>query len=143
MKLLRGWFTRHPTKHPPTHDDVLGTVSWSVEAEAWVAAVPTPGVELHLAGETAPHPALVTHARELVANISALHKAFEALLAREVSSFPPSYTSEILALEIETIDFPWPERPTSAMIWLRGGDDYRMWRCDYDAGSLRNLGFDD
>jgi hypothetical protein len=53
------------------------------------------------------------------------------------------FAGEIRQLKIEHISLFWPKRHNDGMIYFRGPDKYRVWRCDYVDRKPKGLGFDD
>ena len=53
------------------------------------------------------------------------------------------FVEEISRLEIEDVSLWRASTPASGMIYFKGPDQFRLWRCDYVEGKPRGLGFDD
>ena len=124
-------------------DEVLGSVVWDPEEEAWVTCVPQPPFRILLAGEGRPDPRLVSHARDIFSSPDKLTTAVTLVLASAAKDLPIAST-EILGLSVESVALMWPDRPDDGMVYLDGPDtDGRVWRCDYIGRQPQGLGFDD
>jgi hypothetical protein len=125
-------------------DPQLGTLFRNVEAEAWEGAFRSPHgttIELLIHGKDQPAPALVTRAREVVAEFSALQRLVDAYLAREAAK-DIEFGSEIAALRITSLRFNRPKRPDEVEIVFEMGADEKYWTCIYADGEVKDLMFD-
>ena len=52
------------------------------------------------------------------------------------------YADEIRQLAIQDVCLFWPDRPDDGMIYFKGPDEFKVWRCDYVARKPQGLGFD-
>jgi hypothetical protein len=128
--------------HDPVHDEVLGTMLWDEDEGGWVTRPVLASFRIVVAGTQGPDAtllpaarALTAHARKVAAEVSSLLEAFAHRL--------PEAASEVLALQIDAIHLNWPDRPGDGMIYFKGPDPNRLWRCDYIAGVAQCLCFDD
>jgi hypothetical protein len=141
----RGRSTRPDDVRSALHDDVLGSVVWDEEDEAWVANVAHSATEFRIliAGEQHPNPLLLAHARDIFTSPETLVADVQPLLKAAAEKLPEA-AHEILGLQIESVALMWPDRPDDGMIYFDGPDtEERIWRCDYVGRRPRDLGFDD
>jgi len=126
-------------------DDKLGPIVFDEDVGAWTAAVTIDGepLEFNIGGDTTPNPVLVAHARAIAASADAFRSKVRELLVAESKRVGDGRASEeILALEIENVCLWESGPPVTGMIYFLGGDDDRVWRCDYEDGEPKDLGFD-
>jgi hypothetical protein len=62
-------------------------------------------------------------------------------LRRPVKHLAP-FAGEIRQLVIEDVCLFWPTRPDDGMIYFKGPNAFRVWRCDYIGRTPVALGFD-
>jgi hypothetical protein len=125
-------------------DDVLGLLAYGEDGENWwTATVDVCGrqVRFDIGGEGTPDLRLLEHAREIVRSYADFRSRVRAFLARDAARWS-EFAEEIRGLEIEGVMLTWPDRPRNGMIFFSGGDDCRLWRCDYVDGEPVDLGFD-
>ena len=129
---------------PPAdaHDAELGPLTWSADLEGWVAASPAPRATFLIAGGRAPDPALLSHARDIARAFPQFQAVVQVFLHQEAARFPPALAVEIRALELESINLFWPERPDDGMLYFQGQNEDRVWRSDYVGRKPKDLGFD-
>jgi hypothetical protein len=125
-----------------TQDSVLGPLRLA-EEDWWEATVATPNgdVGFKIGGKFEPDAALLAHARDIVHGFT----EFEQMVARfleEEAAHNTRMAAEIRQLAIEDVNLWWPKRPNDGMIYFKGPDPYRVWRCDYVLRKPRHLGFD-
>jgi len=85
----------------------------------------------------------LAHARAIAASADAFRSKVRELLVAESKRVGDGRASEeILALEIENVCLWESGPPVTGMIYFLGGDDDRVWRCDYEDGEPKDLGFD-
>jgi hypothetical protein len=123
----------------------LGTLIRSLETQAWEGSFTSEGrtIEFLIRGNDEPPPALVTRAREVVAEFPALERRLADYLQREAAAEEdPETAAEIRALRIETLFFESPDRPEEVDIHLDGPDEIHYWTCKYDGGELKDLWVD-
>jgi hypothetical protein len=145
-----GWLKRGRPRHSKAaraavHDDVLGTIAWDAEEEAWVALVSHSAAPFRIliAGEGRPSPVLVSHARDIFVSPEKLLAEVAPVLKRAADEIPVA-AREILGLHVESVALMWPDRPDDGMIYFDGpGTEERIWRCDYVERRPRDLAFDD
>lgn len=104
--------------------------------------IETQEIGFTIGGDTEPSPVLIAHAQEIVRSFPEFRQRVGAFLAAEALRLPV-FAEEIRELEIEEICLFWPIRPDDGMIYFRGPDEFRVWRCDYIGRSPVGLGFDD
>lgn len=128
-------------------DSVLGALRWSKDDEMWEAQakVGDDSIGFFIAGDASPSPALVSHARDIVAKLADFKRMVASFLEDEVKQEKGlgHYAGEIGKLAIEHVCLMWPDRPDDGMIYFAGPDDCRCWRCDYVGRKPKGLGFDD
>src|SRR3569832_390952 len=124
-------------------DAVLGTLQLA-EENWWqtTIAVADRSVGFKIRGESKPDPALIEHARDIVGGFAEFSRMVGEFLAIEARRMPGA-ADEIRQLVIEDVMLFWTKRTDDGMIYFRGPDKYRVWRCDYVGRKPRNLGFDD
>ena len=125
-------------------DDVLGALRLSAEEDWWEATVSTVNgiVGFKIGGDSAPSRVLIAHAQDIVRTFDDFVRIVGEFLAEEARRKRP-YAEEIRQLRIEEVCLFWPERPEDGMIFFKGGNEFRVWRCDYIGGKPERLGFDD
>jgi hypothetical protein len=124
-------------------DPQLGTLFRDVKAEAWEGAFASANgtIELLIDGKDEPAPALVTRAREVVAEFPALERRVHEYLAQAAAE-DAEYASEIAALRISALHFNRPERPDEVEIVFEIGPEEKYWTCTYAGGEVKDLEFD-
>lgn len=125
------------------HDPVLGTFHLADE-DLWKATVEVEGRKLGfmIGGDREPDMALIEHARDIVRSFAQFDKMVAEFLASEAQRMPGA-SDEIRQLTIEDVMLCCPKRPDDGMIYFKGPDKYRLWRCDYLGRKPQALGFDD
>jgi hypothetical protein len=127
-------------------DPILGTLTWSEDDKAWVSSATDRdvGFRFQISGIVEPDKALLAHAADILQNKDDFIARVMQCVRSEaelVRSLRP-YRDEIDGLRVERVCLFWPNRPDDGMIFLSGGRDYRLWRCDYIARQPKGLGFD-
>lgn len=128
----------------PLDDPILGTLVLGDTPSTWVShAVPNfRPFAIEIGGPTTPDSALLVHARDIHGNSGTFTTSVYEFLGNEKKKFPPDTADEIASLQIEMVGLWWPKRPNDGMIFFEGGDEGRVWRCDYINRTPANLGFD-
>jgi hypothetical protein len=134
---------QHEQKVCEVTDVVLGKLKLS-KAGWWEARVTFSGksVGFKIGGSNEPDASLIAHARDIVGTFVAFEKMVAEFLLLESKRLAP-LAHEIQQLAIEDVMLAWPKRPNDGMIYFRGIDKFRIWRCDYINRKPRGLGFDD
>lgn len=144
LKALAQMFAHKP-KAPTQehHDTVLGTLR-ETEEGWWEGSVAIAGRTLgfKIGGHAGPDALLIEHARSIVRSFAEFDKMVSEFLVSEAKRMPGA-ADEIRQLVIEDVMLCWPERPDDGMIYFKGPDEYRVWRCGYVGRKPRSLGFDD
>jgi hypothetical protein len=124
-------------------DAVLGTLRLAEEGW-WEGSVSIGGKTLgiKIGGDLAPDAALMEHARTIVRSFPEFETMIAEFLENEARRMPKA-ADEIRQLTIEDVMLCWPKCPNDGMIYFKGPDQYRVWRCDYIARKPKGLGFDD
>lgn len=123
----------------------LGTLIRDLETQAWEGSFTSQGrtIEILIRGDDEPPPALVTRAREVVAEFPSLERRMADFLEGEAAAEEdPETASEIRALRIHTLFFESPDRPHEVDIHLDGPDEIHYWTCKYYGGELKDLWVD-
>jgi hypothetical protein len=125
------------------HDALLGTLRLA-EGDWWEATIEVEGKKLgfKIGGDRKPDTALIEHAHDIVRSFAQFDRMVAEFLASEAQRMPRA-SDEIRQLMIEDVMLRWPKRPDDGMIYFKGPDQYRVWRCDYVGRKPRGLGFDD
>jgi hypothetical protein len=125
------------------HDAVLGPLRLT-DGGWWEANVEINGKTLGfgIGGSMQPDSVLIVHARDIVHSFDQFDRMVAEFLASEANRLSGA-AHEIRQLVMEDVILYWPKRPNDGMIYFRGPDPYRGWRCDYIAGKPQALGFDD
>jgi hypothetical protein len=127
------------------NDPRLGMLTRDVAAHCWVATVTLDGRPLSVVieGDDDPTPALVAHARDLLANFDTLERRVKDYLAREEKEeVDPQLAAEIRALRVSSINLRSPDRPSQVVIDFEGLDEMRFWYCNCIDGEMSGLNFD-
>lgn len=148
FKAITKFFSPTPKPAPTdSTDSVLGALRWSRDDEMWEAEtkVGADSIGFFIAGDSSPSPALVAHARDIVANLTDFKREVASFLSDEVKQEKhlARFGDEIRKLTIEHVCLTWPDRPDDGMIYFAGPNEYRCWRCDYVGRKPKGLGFDD
>jgi hypothetical protein len=124
-------------------DPVLGLLKLGNDGTWWEGEVQIAGeaVGFKLGGNVEPSPALLAHAHDIVRSFDAFKGSVVKFLADEAQRMKPA-ADEIRQLVIEDVCLFWPDRPDDGMIFFKGPDEYRVWRCDYINRQPTGLGFD-
>ena len=139
---------RDPTANWPRSvtDSVLGELRLSDDATWWEGSttVRNRTVGFKIGGESKPDTKLIAHAHDIVRSLPKFEQSVSAFLADEARTVKhlTRFADEIRLLTIEDVCLFWPERPEDGMIYFKGPDEFRVWRCDYVARKPRGLGFD-
>jgi hypothetical protein len=136
-----GWLKRPkatPVVREARQDPVLGPISPVDAAPEWFVQVPGSDVTISIAGVAEPRQDMLAHAREIVGSFAEFRRRIAQFLQEQARTMP-AWAPEIAQLELETI-YLWA--PDAGMIYFRGPDEYRVWRCDYAGGLPVGLGFD-
>jgi hypothetical protein len=125
-------------------DPQLGTLIRNVNAEAWEANVRVRDrtVEILIDGKEEPNPALLTRARELVADFDTFErrlKGYLAQTAKEWASEAPEMSADISRLLISSIKLRSRQR---VLVDFDGPDEDVYWSCEYADGTFSGLDFD-
>jgi hypothetical protein len=127
-------------------DAVLGELRLSDDADWWECSttVGSKTVGFKIGGKSKPDAKLTAHAHDIVRSLPAFEQLVLAFLADEARTVKQliRFSDEIRQLTIEDVCLFWPDRPDDGMIYFRGPDEFRVWRCDYVARKPRGLGFD-
>lgn len=139
---------RDPTADWPCSvtNSVLGELRLSDDAEWWDgrATVGSRMLGFKIGGEGKPDSRLIAHARDIVRSLPEFEQSVSAFLPDEACTVKhlTRFADEIRQLTIEDVCLFWPDRPDNGMIYFKGPDESRVWRCDYVARKPRGLGFD-
>jgi hypothetical protein len=127
-------------------DPVLGELQLSDDAMWWAcsALVGSRTVGFKIGGESKPDARLIAHAHDIIRSSQEFERSVSTFLADEASRLKDltRYAEEIRQLSIEDVCLFWPDRPDDGMIYFKGPDEFRIWRCDYIGRKLCGLGFD-
>jgi hypothetical protein len=127
-------------------DPVLGELRLSDDADWWEGTTTIGGrtIGFKFGGKAKPDAKLVTHAHDIVRSLPEFEQLVSAFLAEEgcTDKYLTRFTDEIRQLTIEDVCLFWPDRSDDGMIYFKGPDKFRVWRCDYVARKPRGLGFD-
>ncbi len=101
-------------------------------------------VGFKIGGKGKPDAQLLVHAHDIVHSFPEFEQKVSAFLADEAHNvkYLRRFADEIRQLQIEHVNLVWPKRPDDGMIYFKGPDQFRVWRCDYVARKPRGLGFD-
>jgi len=123
-------------------DPVLRTLRFAEKAW-WEAdvAVQNRNLRFKIGGDSEPDEVLILHARDIVRSIDDFDKMIAEFLA-DAAVRMPGCADEIRQLVIEDVMLCWPKRPNDGMIYFKGPNNYRLWRCDYAGRKPQGLGFD-
>jgi hypothetical protein len=126
------------------NDPILGVMRWSDGERLWESKVVATGKNIRflISGDSKPDRALISHAHDLVRTLPDFEKRVTDFLANEAHDRLKGCRDEIDELTIECICLFWPDRPNDGMIYFRGPNELRVWRCDYVDRKPVGLGFD-
>jgi hypothetical protein len=77
----------------------------------------------------------------VAANYESFSEMISSFLRSEAATFPNA-EKEIVSLRLESLCLFWPARPNDGMLFFEGGEEGRVWRCDYINRKPRGLSFD-
>jgi hypothetical protein len=127
-------------------DSVLGELRLSDDADWWEGSVEVDGkrVGFNIGGKGKPDAKLIAHAHDIVSTLPEFEQMVSAFLADETRTDKQlaRFADEIRQLTIEDVCLLRPDRPDDGMIYFKGPDEFRVWRCDYVGRKPRGLGFD-
>ena len=147
------WFKRKRRSAPPLpppaaphDDDVLGTLEWNAEDDAWVATVrlaPHP-FRILIGGDDRPDERVLAHARDIFTAPEKLVGQVNDLLRKEADRMS-DWTDEIRGLYLDDVALLWPDEPDGGIVYLEGPDTgERRWQCDLkDRQPAEPLSYDD
>jgi hypothetical protein len=145
-KLKRLFQGQSPPVAETISDPVLGTLTWSIEDEAWLSATEYYGMGFvfQISGTPRPDGSLIRHAADIFTKREEFVQTVQQFLSEQTSSDRHfrAFKEEISGLKIERVCLFWPNRPDDGMIFFDGGLNHRVWRCDYVARTPKGLGFD-
>ena len=142
---LKSLFKSESPKAKRVEDPRLGVLVWSEDDADWETSAEHGGAGFvfHIGGVSAPHEALLSHASDIQENKDDFARVVRQFLDNEArTEHHASFRQEISTLAVESVVLGWPDRPNDGMIYFNGGEDDRMWRCDYVNREPRDLGFD-
>ncbi len=147
MSIFRFRFKKRTTDEPRSvTDPVLGELRLSENAQWWEGRVTIGNktIGFKIGGKAKPDAALLAHAYDIVRSFPEFEQKVSAFLADEARTvrYLAKFTEEIRQLTIEDVCLFWPNRPDDGMIYFKGPDQFRVWRCDYVARKPQGLGFD-
>jgi hypothetical protein len=141
LSRIREFFRSAPPPEPVS-DEVLGVIRFNSEQKIWEARIAAPlSWRICIGGGAAPDENLLAHAREVAANHDHFSESVSSFLRSEAANFPGA-EKEILSLQLESLGLFWPARPNDGMLFFEGGEEGRVWRCDYINRKPSGLGFD-
>jgi hypothetical protein len=116
-------------------DPVLGELRLSEDADWWEGNITIGGesIGFKIAGESVPDAMRIAHAHDIVRSFPEFREMIRKFLddeARNVRHLQ-RFVDEIRQLQIEDVCLLRPRRPDDGMVYFRGPDPYRLWRCDY------------
>ena len=122
----------------------LGTLVFNDEVGWWEVSVEAGGEKVGggIAGNRTPDPSLIQHALDILNDYPRFKTMVADFLKAEAGEFR-GYEQEIAHLEVEEICLCLTDRPNDGMIYFGGGNEHRLWRCDYVSRTPKGLGFDD
>jgi hypothetical protein len=127
-------------------DSVLGELRLSDDAEWWEGRITIGSrtVGFQIGGEGKPDTRLIAHAHDIVRSLPEFEHSVLTFLADEARTAKhlARFAEEIRQLTLESVCLFWPDRPDDGMIYFKGPDEFRVWRCDYVARKPQGLGFD-
>jgi len=125
-------------------DPLLGKLILSEDEDWWEGSVKIgeKKVCFLLGGDLEPGRELIAHAHDIVQIFDRFESMIADFLLDEALRWK-SFSDEIRRLVVEDICLVWPDRPDDGMIYFKGPDEYRVWRCDYVNRRPTKLGFDD
>ena len=133
---------RSASPRDPLSDEVLGLIRFNLEQKIWEARVASArSWRICLGGGAAPDESLIAHAREIAANHEQFSELISSFLRTEAANFPGA-EKEITSLQLESLCLFWPARPNDGMLFFEGGEEGRVWRCDYINRKPNGLSFD-
>ena len=125
-------------------DPQLGRLMRNVEAEAWEGdfRVRDRTVEILIDGKKEPDPALVAHARELVADFDTFERRLNdhlAQTAKEWAPEVPDLAADIKVLRLASIKL---RSKQPVLVDFHGPDVDVYWSCEYEDGKFSGLDYD-
>lgn len=134
---------RPPKVKEFTHPE-LGKLILNDEVDCWEVKVQKDGdtFEFGIEGEQTPDPALIQHAMDILNDYPRFKDMVNEFLQSETRNLK-HFEQEIKQLTIDQVFLCRPDRPNDGMIYFKGPDEFRLWRCDYVSRKPKDLGFDD
>ena len=147
LSFIRKLFSDPTTERPRSFTDpVLGELRLSDDAELWEWRTTVSGrtVGFKIGGEGRPDAKLIAHAQDIVRALPDFEQSVSSFLVSEIQTAKhlAQFADEIRQLTIDDVCLFWPDRPDDGMIYFKGPDEFKVWRCDYVARKPQGLGFD-
>ncbi|MEI9896028.1 MAG: hypothetical protein WDN28_19700 [Chthoniobacter sp.] len=135
---------RHVDGKRSVSDSVLGELLLSDDDDYWESTVAIDGkpLQFQLSGDPQPSPAVLSHAHDIVRDFADFSRTMSEFLESEAERCGGA-AHEIRQLVLESVCLCWPQRPDDGMLYFKGPDEYRLWRCNYINRKPQGLGFDD
>jgi hypothetical protein len=125
-------------------DSVLGHLVWDEEVEGWRGTFNGFAFIVSYSYDSSTPPqAVLTYARNTLANESLLHDALVAAKAQAIKDYDATYHEEIARLGYEWIAFHEGKRGGYIFAGLEPVKDYRSWRIEFEGVTCLGIGFDD
>jgi hypothetical protein len=125
------------------HDSILGKLRRLDDEDGWEGTFVCGSneIQIRIAGADSPDTELMQRAHQLLDGMEHFSSSVSAFIDENALRMP-AWSSELCKLEIESIYFPWPARPNDGMVFFRGPNPDRGWRCEFRGARLLDLGFD-
>lgn len=142
MGFLSDLFKKGEAPDTPCANEVLGSMKWSEEDEAWLGEFNSARFSLAYEGMKQPSAMLVTYAREVLNDRQWLASSLADAKGRAKRQYGDFYFSEIDSLSIGRIHFYIHKGQRRIIAELDGGKDDRLWRIEYADRDCEGIGFD-
>ena len=146
MGFLSDFFKKGEDPEQSCADTVLGSLLWSEDDEAWFGEFNGHKFGLSYEGLKKPSEAVVSYAREILNDspwLSAtLAEAKKKKIEKYGRKYGDQYKSEVESLSFGRIVFYIYKGKRRIMADLEGGNEYRLWRIEYNDRNCEGIGFD-
>ena len=126
----------------PYSDEVLGSMIWSEDDEAWLGELSGTKFSLAYDGAARPSEVLIAYAKEILVDRQWLESTLNEAKVRARQEFEEFFWEEINALNFGRIHFYLHHSKRRILADLNGGKDDRAWRIEYQDRDCEGIGFD-
>ncbi len=138
---IHEWATRKPVSRYV--DPMLGELV--INESCWQCSIDTTGghITLSIGGRNDPDEKLLETARETLQQIdNFVDRVSDYLSCESQEDTWRQFADEINSLTIADVNYWWPRKPETGMVFFRGPDECKLWHCDINGQQFSGLAFD-